>query len=73
MSLFEIIDAVIPDPKSFLWIAVSVVAAAVDNPYGINTLLADSVSIFFINDKEIFLPENQLRILSFLILNIVLK
>ena len=45
---FEIINAVAPDPKSFFWIAVDVIAAAAAvNTNGIKTLLANGVSTFF--------------------------
>ena len=37
ISSLEIINVVKPDPKIFLWIAVSVVDAAAVNPNGIKT------------------------------------
>ena len=42
-----------PDQNIFLWIAVSVVAAAV-NPTGIKTLLANGLSTFLIEENPIF-------------------
>ena len=42
-SSFEITNIVTPDPKAFLWIAVSVADAAAVNPDGIKTLLANDL------------------------------
>ena len=51
ISLFEIINAVVPDPKIFYWIAESVADAAGVNLNGIKILLANGVCVFFINGK----------------------
>ena len=53
ISLFEIINAVIPDPKKLFRIASSVAAAAA-NHSGIKTLLANGLSTFFIKGKPVF-------------------
>ena len=45
-TLFENINAVVPDPKSFFWITASVVDTAVVNPKGIKTYLANCLSTF---------------------------
>ena len=58
-SLFEIINAVMPDPKIFFWIAASDADAATVNPKGTKTLLANYVSTLFINSKPAVL--NSLR------------
>ena len=50
-STFEIINAVVPDPLIFFWIAASVAATAADNPNGNKTTLARDVSTIFINGK----------------------
>ena len=62
------INAVIPDPNIFLWIAASLAAAAAAaaavNPNGIKTLLATVLSKFLIKDNSVFsnglksLPKN---------------
>ena len=52
ISLFEIIDAIMPDPKNFFWIAASVADAATVNFNGTKILLVYGVSTFFINDKS---------------------
>ena len=44
ISSFDTINVVIPDPNMFLWIAASVADAAVVNPNGIKTLLANGLS-----------------------------
>ena len=49
----EIIYVVIPDPKSFFWLAASVADAAAVNPNGIKTLLASVFSTFFIKGKSV--------------------
>ena len=49
--LFEIIDAIVPDPKISLCIAASVVAIPADNPNGMKKLLARGISTLFINGK----------------------
>ena len=51
ISSFEIINVVIPDPKTYFWIAASVADAAVVNPNCIKTLLANGLSTFFIKGK----------------------
>ena len=53
ISSFEIINAVIPNPKMFFWKAVSVPDAAV-NPNGIKSLLANGFSSFFIKREPVF-------------------
>ena len=59
---FEFNIVVLPDPKIFLWIAASVADAAVVNFNGIQTLLGNDLSIFFIKSSPIFsrksLPKN---------------
>ena len=51
-------------PNIFLWVAAAVADAAVVNPNGTKTLLANSFSTFFIKDKQGFsngpksLPKN---------------
>ena len=47
ISSFEIMSTVIPDPKIYFQIAVSVADAAAVNPNAIKTLLANGLSIFF--------------------------
>ena len=65
VSSLEIIYVVIPDPKSFFWIATSVADAVAVNPNGIKTLLASVFSTFFIKGKSVFsnglwnLPKNS--------------
>ena len=44
ISSLEIIDVVLPESDVFLWIAASVADAAVVNPNGIKTLLANGLS-----------------------------
>ena len=51
ISLFEIITAVVPDPKFIFLIAASVAEAAAVKPNGIKTLYANGVRAFFINGK----------------------
>ena len=51
VSLFEIMSAVIPDPKFFFWTAAFAADAAVGNPNSIKMLLINCVSTFFINGK----------------------
>ena len=48
ISLFEIINIVLPDPNIFLWIAASVADAGAVNPNGIKTLLANGFRTFSI-------------------------
>ena len=43
-SLFENINVAVPDPKIFIWIAVSAANAAAVNPKGTKTLLANGLS-----------------------------
>ena len=68
--LFDIIHVTVlepgaPDPNFFLWIPASTADAAAVNPIGTNTLLANNVCAFFINDRPTFvngtmsLPMNQ--------------
>ena len=51
ISLFEIINVVISDPKIFFWIAASVAYAVAVKPNGIRTIFLASVSTFFFNGK----------------------
>ena len=51
ISSFEIICAVVPDPRIFFLTAASVADAAAVNLNGTKTLLANGVSTFFINGK----------------------
>ena len=44
ISLFEIINVVIPVPKIFFWVAASVADTAAVNPNGIKKLLANVLS-----------------------------
>ena len=55
ISSFEIINIVIviPDPKKFFWITVSLANAAAVNPYGIKTHLASGLSKFFIKGQPV--------------------
>ena len=48
ISLFEIIDVVIPDRRMFFWMAATIPAVCSN---GNKTLLANSVSILLINGK----------------------
>ena len=66
MSLFDIISVVLlPHPNIFLCIPASTADAAVVNPKGINTLLANGVITLFINGNPVFnkgpssLPKNS--------------
>ena len=57
ISLFEIISAVVPNLKTFFWIAASVAnAAAVTSNY-IKTSFASGGSTFFINGKPTIVNE----------------
>ena len=64
ISLFEIINIVLPDSNIFLWIIASVADAAV-NPNGIKMLLANGPSAFPIKGNLVFsngpkkLPKNH--------------
>ena len=64
ISSLEIINAVLRDPKIFLWIAASVADAAAVYPNGIKTLLANGLTTFTINGNLVFsngpksLPKN---------------
>ena len=51
ISLFAIINAIVPDPWIFFWIAASVADAAAVNNNRIKTFLANGGSTFFINGK----------------------
>ena len=51
---FEIVNVVVPDPKSFFWIAASITDAAAVYPNGNRELLANGLSIFFIIGKISF-------------------
>ena len=63
ISLFDIISVVFPDPRIILCIPASAVDAAVVNPKGIKTLLANGLIVFFINGIHVFSngPSNLLR------------
>ena len=52
ISLFEIIDAVIPDSKFFFLMTAPVADGVTVNPNDIKTLLGNGVSTFFINDNR---------------------
>ena len=54
ISSFESINVVIPDPKTFFWIAASVAVAAAVNPNGIKTLLANDLSTSSVKGKQAF-------------------
>ena len=57
-SSFDIISVAVlfclPDPKIFLCIPTSAADAAVVNPKGIKTLLANGLITFFINGNPVF-------------------
>ena len=59
ISLFETIDAVIPDLWNFFWIAVSAADIPVDNRNSNKTLLASNVNTLSIN----VLMVNQLSLI----------
>ena len=61
ISSFEIIIVLMPDPKTFFWIAPSVAKAATVNLNGIKTPLANGLGTFFIKGKPDF--SNGLKIL----------
>ena len=55
ISLFHLINFVIPEPKFLFWIAASAIDAAAVNPYGIKTLLAIGLALicwFSLNSLE---------------------
>ena len=56
ISSFEIINAVIPDQSITSWVVASVAVAAAANSNGIKTLLARSLSTFFINENPLDWP-----------------
>ena len=62
----EIINDLLSDPNIFLWIAASIATAAVVNPNGIKTVLANGLSTFPIKGNPGFsngsksLPKNSL-------------
>ena len=66
ISLFEIINVVVPDTNIFLWIAALVADTAVVDPNVIKTLLANGLSTFFnkanlfFNNGPKILPKNPL-------------
>ena len=51
ISLFENIDTVMPDWKTFFWIAAFVADSTAFNPSGTKMFLAYGVSTFLINGK----------------------
>ena len=57
ISTFEIINVVILGPKIFFLKSVSVIVAAAVNPNGIKTLLANSVSTFFLKGKPVLVMD----------------
>ena len=54
ISSFDIIRVVVPESKILLCIAASAAAAAAVSPYGIKTLLANSLIKFFLNSNHVF-------------------
>ena len=64
ISLLDIINAVVPGPNIFLWIAESAADAAAVNLNGIKALLANGLDTFFIKGNPAFsndpkgLPKN---------------
>ena len=54
ISSIKIINAVVPDPNIFLWIATSAADAAAVNPNGIKTLLANGLSTLQNKDNPNF-------------------
>ena len=50
----EIINVVLPDLKTFLWVAASVADATAVKPNGIKTLLANGLSTFPIKGNLVF-------------------
>ena len=71
ISLFEIISAVMPDPKIFFWIDASVADAVVVNSKDTKTLLPNGVSTLFINGKPAVI--NGLYIQSIILSYFALK
>ena len=71
ISLFEIINVVIPNPRIFLYIPATAADVATVNPNGIKTLLANGLNAFFIKGKPVFsngprsLPRNPPDVLCF--------
>ena len=57
ISTFEIINVVILGPKIFFLKSASVIVAAAVNPNGIKTLLANSVSTFFLKGKPVLVMD----------------
>ena len=57
--LFEIINAVVLDPWIWFWLAASAADVTADNPNGTKTLLANGLSILFLNGKPVVI--NGLR------------
>ena len=57
ISTFEIINVVILGPKIFFLKSASVIDAAAVNPNGIKTLLANSVSTFFLKGKPVLVMD----------------
>ena len=54
ISSFEVINAVIPDPKCFYGIATSVADAAAGNPNVTRTLLANGLNTFLVKAEPVF-------------------
>ena len=54
ISSYDIVSAVVPDPKIFLWIPASATDAAAVNPNGIETLLVNRLITFLINGSPVF-------------------
>ena len=55
ISSFDIISAVAPEPKIFLYIPASAADAAAVNPNGIKAHLANGLITFFINGNPVFI------------------
>ena len=53
ISLFEIINVVMPDSNLFFWIAASVAGVTSVNSNGIKTLSANGLSTFFVIGKPV--------------------
>ena len=54
ISSYDIVSAVVPDPKIFLCIPASATDAAAVNPNGIETLLVNRLIAFLINGRPVF-------------------
>ena len=54
ISSFEIINSVVSNLRTFLWVLVSHAHCATVNPYGIKTLLDNGFKKFLINSNPVF-------------------